>query len=140
MKKYFFESLKREILINIDKQRPLSPHITVHKWILSQIMSILHRSTAIGFSFGILFISLWLVSLSLGPTFYTVFKLIFFNFFGKIIIIIISFCFSFHFIDEFRKLFWAFGYGLDVKTIKITSYLIILCSLIFLIFILFFIL
>ena len=32
--------------------RPLSPHITVHKWILSQIMSILHRSTAIGFSFG----------------------------------------------------------------------------------------
>ena len=102
--------------------RPLSPHITVHKWMLSQIMSILHRATGIGFSFGILFISLWLLALSCGPSYYSIFQLFFFNFFGKIIITIILFCFSFHFIDEFRKFFWAFGIGLDVKTIKITSF------------------
>ena len=110
--------------------RPLSPHITVHKWILSQIMSILHRSTAIGFSFGILFISLWLLSISFGLPYYSIFQLIFFNFFGKIIIIIILFCFSFHFIDEFRKLFWAFGIGLEIKTIKITSYVVIFSSIV----------
>ena len=113
--------------------RPLSPHITVHKWMLSQIMSILHRATAIGFSIGLLFISLWLFSLSFGPLYYSIFKLIFLNFFGKIIISIISLCFSFYFIDELRKLFWIFGLGLGVKTIKITSYFVILCSLIILI-------
>ena len=114
----------------MNNNRPLSPHLTIHKWILSQIMSILHRVTAIGLSFGILFISLWLLSLSFGLTYYSIFKLLFFNLFGKIIITIISLCFSFHFIDEFRKLFWAFGLGLDVQTLKITSYIVIFCSLI----------
>ena len=110
------------------RNRPLSPHITVHKWILSQIMSILHRSTAIGFSLGLLFISLWLFSISLGPKYFFIFQLFFYNFFGKIIILIISFCFLFHFIDEIRKLFWAFGIGLNINTLKITSYIIIICS------------
>ena len=116
-------------------KRPLSPHLTIHKWILSQIMSILHRVTAIGISFGILFVSLWLLSLSLGSAYYLAFQLVFFNYFGKIIITVISLCYTFHFIDEFRKLFWAAGVGLNVQTIKITSYLVIFFSLIISIFI-----
>jgi len=114
-------------------KRPLSPHITIHKWILSQIVSIMHRATAIGFSIGLLFISLWLVSFSLGQLYFNLFGIIFFNLFGKIIILIISFCFCFHFIDEFRKLFWAFSIGLDIRMIKITNYLVILSSVIILI-------
>ena len=119
----------------MNNNRPLSPHLTIHKWILSQIMSILHRVTAIGIFFGILVVSLWLLSLCLGSTYYLTFQLIFFNFFGKIIITIISLCYTFHFIDEFRKLFWAIGVGLDIQTIKITSYLVIFFSLIISIFI-----
>ena len=111
--------------------RPLSPHITVHKWILSQIMSILHRASAIGLSFGIIFISILLLSLSFGLPYYLFFKMVFFNFIGKLIITLISFCFFFHFADEFRKIFWVFGIGLDIKIIKITSYIVIFCSLIF---------
>tara|TARA_B100001245_G_scaffold71042_1_gene50197 strand:- start:807 stop:1118 length:312 start_codon:yes stop_codon:yes gene_type:complete len=98
-------------------------------------MSILHRVTAIGISFGILFVSLWLLSLSLGSAYYLAFQLVFFNYFGKIIITVISLCYTFHFIDEFRKLFWAIGVGLDVQTIKITSYFVIFFSLIISIFI-----
>ena len=119
----------------MNNNRPLSPHLTIHKWILSQIMSILHRVTAIGISFGILFVSLWLFSLSLGSTYYLTFQLVFFNYFGKIITTIILLCYTFHFVDEFRKLFWAVGIGLDVQTIKITSYLVIFFSLIISIFI-----
>ena len=115
--------------------RPLSPHITVHKWILSQIMSILHRATGIGLVFGILFISLWLLSLSFGPDYYSIFQLFFFNFLGRIIVLVICFCFFFHFIDELRKIFWALGIGLDIKTIKVTSDIIIFGSTIFTIFI-----
>ena len=118
-------------------KRPLSPHITVHKWLLSQKMSILHRATAIGFSFGLLFISLWLLSMSFGHEYFLIFKFFFYNFFGKIIIAVICFCFSFHFIDEFRKLFWAFGLGLDTKTINSSSYFVLLFSTILLIIILF---
>ena len=114
-------------------KRPLSPHITIHKWILSQIVSILHRATAIGFSIGLLFISLWLICFSFGQLYFSLFETIFFNFFGKLIILIIIFCFSFHFIDEFRKLFWAFGIGLNIKMIRISSYLVILISIIILI-------
>ena len=119
----------------MNNNRPLSPHLTIHKWILSQIMSILHRATAIGIFFGILFVSLWLLSLSLGSAYYLAFQLVFFNYFGKIITTIILLCYTFHFVDEFRKLFWAVGIGLDVQTIKITSYLVIFFSLIISIFI-----
>lgn len=111
--------------------RPLSPHITIHKWILSQIMSICHRATAIGYSFSLLFLSIWMISFSLGPQYFSLFQLVFYNLFGKIIILIISFCFCFHFFDEFRKIFWALGLGLNIKSIKITSYIVILCSVIF---------
>ena len=115
--------------------RPLSPHITIHKWILSQVMSILHRATAIGFSIGMLFISLWILALIIGPFYYSIFQSFFFNFLGKIFIIIISFCFSFHFYDEFRKFLWVFGYGLDIKTIEITSYIVLFLSILTTIFI-----
>ena len=112
------------------KLRPLSPHLSVHRWIFSQIMSILHRGTAIGYSIGLLFISLWLISISLGPIYFAFFNLIFENLLGKIIIFIISFCFSFYFIDELRKLFWAFGLGMDLTTIRFTGYVVIFLSLI----------
>ena len=111
-------------------KRPISPHITVHKWILSQIMSISHRATGIGFSLGMLFISLWMISISLGPTYYSFFQLFFFNFFGKIIIMLISFCFVFYFFEEIRKFFWGLGLGLNIRTLRITSYIIIFISLI----------
>ena len=111
--------------------RPLSPHITVHNWILSQIMSILLRASAIVLSFGIIFISILLLSLSFGLPYYLFFKMLFFNFIGKLIVTLISFCFFFHFADEFRKIFWVFGIGLDIKIVKITSYIVIFFSLIF---------
>ena len=109
--------------------RPLSPHLSVHKWIFTQIMSILHRATAIGYSIGLLFLSLWLVSISLGPTYFDFFNFIFQNFLGKIIILIISFCFSFYFIDELRKLLWAFGFGMNLATVRLTGYFVIFLSL-----------
>ena len=113
----------------MQNNRPLSPHLTVHKWILSQVMSILHRATAIGYSIGLLFVSLWLISKSFGPKVFLIFQLTFYNFVGKIIILIITFCFSFYFIDELRKVFWAFGLGLGTKTLKITSYIVFFVSL-----------
>ena len=112
-------------------KRPLSPHISIHKWIFSQIMSILHRATAIGFSIGLLFVALWLCAITFGQNYYFIFKFVFFNFFGKMIILIICFCFCFHFIDEVRKFFWNFGIGLDIKTLRITSYIVIFFSLVF---------
>ena len=121
-------------------KRPLSPHITIHKWILSQVMSILHRVTAIGFSFGLFFICLWILSICLGPLYYSLFQLFFFNLIGQIIIIFISFCFCFYFIDEIRKLFWAFGLGLEISVIKISSYFVISFSIIALIIIFLFLL
>ncbi len=113
----------------MNNKRPISPHITIHKWILSQMMSITHRATAIGFSLGMLFISLWMLSISFGQTYYSLFVLLFFNFLGKIILTIISFCFSFYFFEEIRKVLWIFGIGLHVTTMRITSYIIILSSL-----------
>ena len=113
----------------MNNNRPLSPHITVHKWMFTQIMSIMHRATAIGYSAGLLFVSLWLVSFSFGPKYFQIFQKLFNNFFGELIFFIISFCFIFYFIDEIRRFFWSLGFGVSLKMIKITSYIVVFASI-----------
>ena len=124
----------------MNNNRPLSPHITIHKWMLSQIMSIMHRATAIGYSIGLLFVSLWLISFSFGPKYFQIFQQIFNNIFGELILFLISFCFIFYFIDEIRRLFWSLGFGVSLTMIKVTSYFVIFFSIFILIFIFIFIL
>ena len=124
----------------MNNNRPLSPHITVHKWMLTQIMSIMHRATAIGYSIGLLFVSLWLVSFSFGPKYFQIFQKIFNNIFGELILFLIAFCFIFYFIDEIRRLFWSLGFGVSLKMIKVTSYFVIFFSIFILISIFIFVL
>jgi succinate dehydrogenase / fumarate reductase cytochrome b subunit len=39
--------------------RPLSPHLSIHKRVLTAVFSIFHRISGIGLSVGALLISIW---------------------------------------------------------------------------------
>ena len=105
------------------EKNPLSPHLQIYRWHLSMILSITHRIIGVVNSLAILLICLWTISLLFGEENYEIIKILFQSFFGKIVILGLSWSFSFHMLSEIRHLIWDIGYGFDLKISKITGIL-----------------
>ena len=111
------------------EKNPLSPHLQIYRWHLSMILSITHRIIGVVNSLAILLICLWTISLLFGEENYEIIKILFQSFFGKIVILGLSWSFSFHMLSEIRHLIWDIGYGFDLKISKITGVITIIGSL-----------
>ena len=111
------------------KKNPLSPHLQIYRWHLSMILSITHRIIGIANSVAVILICLWTISLLFGEENYENIKILFQSFFGKLLIISLSWSFSFHMLSEIRHLIWDLGYGFDLKISKITGVITIAGSL-----------
>jgi len=111
------------------EKNPLSPHLQIYRWHLSMILSITHRIIGIVNSVAMILICLWTISFLFGEENYEIIKIIFQSFFGKLLIISLSWSFSFHILSEIRHLIWDLGYGFDLKISKITGVITIIGSL-----------
>ena len=111
------------------EKNPLSPHLQIYRWHLSMILSITHRVIGVVNSVAMILICLWTISLLLGEENYEIIKFFFQSFFGKILIISLSWSFSFHILSEIRHLIWDLGYGFDLKVSRITGVITIIGSL-----------
>ena len=111
------------------KNRPLSPHLSIHKKILSAVLSILHRLTGFGLSIGSIFIALWVAMIALGPKYFIFFQTFSSLLLFKIFLFIWTIGIFFHLFNGDRYLFWTFGVGMEVKTINNSSYLVLLLTI-----------
>ena len=111
------------------EKNPLSPHLQIYRWHLSMILSIAHRIIGVVNSIVIILICLWTISLLFGEENYEFIKILFQSLFGKLLIISLSWSFSFHILSEIRHLMWDLGYGFDLKISKITGIITIIGSL-----------
>ena len=112
------------------EKNPLSPHLQIYRWHLSMILSITHRIIGVANSVAMILICSWTISLLFGEENYEIIKILFQSFFGKLLIISLSWSFSFHILSEIRHLIWDLGYGFDLKISKITGVIIIIGSLV----------
>ena len=110
------------------EKNPLSPHLQIYRWHLSMILSITHRIIGVVNSVAVVLICLWTISLLFGEGNYETIKILFQSFFGKLLIISLSWSFSFHMLSETRHLIWDLGYGFDLKISKITGAITIVGS------------
>ena len=108
---------------------PLSPHIQIYNWHISSLVSISHRITGIINIFGITFVCFWVVYLLLGASSYEAINIFFNSFFGKFIILGLTWSFSFQMLSEIRHLLMDYGYGFDLKVANITGSVVILGSI-----------
>ena len=109
--------------------RPLSPHLSIHKKVLTSIFSIFHRLTGIGLSFGSILISIWIVFLALGKNYYTIIELITSFILFKLILVLWTIGIFYHLFNGIRYLFWSMGYGLNLNTVYKTSYFVIILTI-----------
>ena len=112
----------------MENKNPLSPHIQIYNWHVSSLVSISHRITGIINILAITLICLWISSLFLGEANYKYTSLFLNSFFGKFLIVGIIWSFSFQILSEARHLIMDLGYGFELKTTKITGFLVIFGS------------
>ena len=109
----------------MDNNKPLSPHIQIYSWNISSLISISHRITGVINIFALTIICFWIASLLFGSSIYVIIQNILNSFFGKLLVIGITWSFSFQILSEIRHLFWDLGYGFEITTSKITGILVI---------------
>tara|TARA_B100000674_G_scaffold361529_1_gene304282 strand:- start:638 stop:1009 length:372 start_codon:yes stop_codon:yes gene_type:complete len=114
----------------MNDSRPLSPHLSIHKKVLTSIFSITHRITGIGLSAGSILISIWFLLLSLGPNYFSYFEVISKNILFKFILVIWTIGIFYHLFNGCRKLYWSFGIGMDLITVYRSGYIVLALTLI----------
>ena len=114
----------------MENNNPLSPHLQVYKWHVSSLVSIATRITGIINILVITLICIWFASLLLGESNYKIINILLQSFFGKFMVIGITWSFSFQILSEIRHLIMDLGYGFEIKTTNITGTLVIIFSFI----------
>lgn len=97
------------------RERPLSPHLTIYRWQVTMIASIVHRATGIALSVGALCLAWWLVAISNGPESYETFLQYAGSPLGLLILFGFTWSLSFHLLNGVRHLAWDLGYGFNKK-------------------------
>jgi succinate dehydrogenase / fumarate reductase cytochrome b subunit len=89
--------------------RPLSPHLQVYRLPLTALMSISHRITGVGLTFGTLLLAWWIVAAAYGPSDYAQVQSFLSSWIGLILLLGFSFALYFHLCNGIRHLFWDIG-------------------------------
>ena len=109
--------------------RPLSPHLSIHKKVLTSVFSIMHRITGIALSLGSVLLAVWISILALGPNYFFIFEIISNIFMFKVILLAWTFGIFYHLFNGIRYLYWTFGLGMDLKTVYTSGYIVIFLTL-----------
>jgi len=106
--------------------RPLSPHISIYRWPITMVLSILHRATGVALSVGFIVLVAWLFDAASGPEAYAVFQSLMGSLIGKLFLIGWSFAFFFHLCNGARHLLWDTGRGMEMSQANLSSWLILI--------------
>ena len=105
--------------------RPLSPHISIYRWPITMVLSILHRITGVALSVGFVVLVIWLFDVASGPEAYAVFQSVIDTVIGKIALVGWSFAFFFHLSNGARHLVWDTGRGFEKSQANRSAWLVI---------------
>ena len=92
-------------------QRPLSPHLSIYKPMLTMMMSIVHRVTGASLYFGTLLLVWWLVAAASGPNAYSRVQWFMGTFIGRLILFGYTWALIHHMLGGIKHLIWDLGYG-----------------------------
>lgn len=110
------------------RARPLSPHLSVYRFIPTMVMSILHRITGAALYFGTILLVIWLVAAASGPEAFDRVSGIYGSWFGRLILFGYTWTLLHHMLGGIRHLIWDTGHGLEKQTATKFAYATIIGS------------
>jgi succinate dehydrogenase / fumarate reductase cytochrome b subunit len=94
-------------------RRPLSPHLSVFKPILTMAMSMAHRITGVALYAGMVLLTLYLLGLGFGPGAFSAVSWIASGFLGHIIVFLLIWALFHHLLGGVRHALWDRGLYMD---------------------------
>lgn len=112
--------------------RPLSPFMIgpYYKPQMTSMLSILHRITGVGLTFGTLLIAGWLFALASGEDAYAAVAPHAAAWYGTAVLVAFSWALLYHFCNGIRHLVWDAGKGLDMVSATRSGYASIIGSVV----------
>jgi succinate dehydrogenase / fumarate reductase cytochrome b subunit len=107
------------------RERPLSPHLSVWRWHVTMLTSILHRVTGVALYVGALIGAGWAIALAQGPEAYASYKGLLGSWPGKVMMFGLTLAVFYHLANGVRHLTWDAGHGLDVKSANASAIVVI---------------
>ena len=110
--------------------RPLSPHLQVYRPQITSILSIVHRLTGVGLVAGALIFSYWISAATYGPVYFDQAQEILGSWFGRLVLLGLTFALFFHLANGIRHLAWDIGWGYEMKTLTLTGWALIIFTIV----------
>ena len=112
---------------NRNLNRPVSPHMTIYSWQYTNSLSILHRATGIMIYGGLAVLAVPYLSMPYMFPAYIQYLTSFTG--GKLLLgagkFLISMPVIYHMLNGARHLFWDYGMGLSLETLRASGYAIV---------------
>ena len=108
--------------------RPLSPHLTIWRWQVTMLSSIMHRATGMALSAGAIVLAWWLVCVSNGPEGYDGFMLYAATPLGLLVLFGFTWSFAYHFCNGIRHLAWDAGYGFELPSVHASGWAVVIAA------------
>ena len=91
--------------------RPISPHLTIYRPMLTMMMSIVHRITGGALYVGTLLLVWWLIAAASGPNGYAAVQSFMASFIGRLILFGYTWALLHHMLGGIRHFVWDTGHG-----------------------------
>jgi succinate dehydrogenase / fumarate reductase cytochrome b subunit len=111
-------------------KRPLSPHISIWRWQINSISSILTRITGNALLISFLLFVWWLLAASTSPEAFDVANGFLTSWFGKLVLVFSALGLWYHFLAGLRHLWWDTGHGLDMRTAELLGWVCVIGAVI----------
>lgn len=112
------------------RARPLSPHLQVYRWQISNTLSILHRLTGVALSIGLVGLVAWFIAVAGGPQDYAALMRLYGGTLGWLLAMALVFAFFYHLLNGVRHLAWDVGYGFERRDRHASGWLVVAGALV----------
>lgn len=111
-------------------ERPLSPYLSVYRFIHTMALSILHRITGLWLAVGLCVLVYWLVSAAAGESEYARASALLSGWGFRVLLLLWLAAYCYHFVNGLRHLAWDAGFGLEKLQVRRTARLVVAVALI----------
>ena len=118
----------------LQENRPLSPHVGIYRWQISNTLSILHRMTGFGLVIGLIPLALWIWGAAYQAPLFDWLSINAHTIVGKVLLTGWLLAFYYHLANGLRHLNWDIGRGFSLPAMATTGRLVVVAAIVLTIF------
>ena len=108
--------------------RPLSPHLSVYRWQVTNTLSIIHRLSGVALYFGSLLLPIWIFAVAFRGPFGEQIIFLITHPFSVVPLIGLTFSFFYHSFNGIRHLLWDIGKGFEPNQLRNSGIAVVILS------------